>query len=53
MKDAYGVKMPRIGSTQGNAALFPLPPLDEQQRIVKRIEELFEWVDKLTKLLTA
>ena len=40
MKDAYGVKMPRLGSNQGNMSLFPLPPLKEQQRIVEKIEEL-------------
>lgn len=42
MRDAYGVKMPRIGSKQGNAALMPLPPLQEQHRIVARTNELFE-----------
>ncbi len=34
MSDAYGVKMPRLGSKQGNNALMPIPPLDEQHRIV-------------------
>ena len=34
MAGSYGVKMPRIGSEHGNAALFPLPPLQEQHRIV-------------------
>jgi type I restriction enzyme S subunit len=49
MKDAYGVKMPRLGSKQGNNALFPLPPLAEQQRIVAKIEELFEQIDQIKK----
>ena len=36
MAGAYGVKMPRIGSTRGNAALMPIPPFNEQRRIVER-----------------
>ena len=40
MSDAYGVKMPRLGSKQGNNALMPIPPLDEQHRIVNRIKQL-------------
>ena len=35
MAGAYGVKMPRIGSTRGNAALMPIPPFNEQRRIVE------------------
>ena len=30
----YGVKMPRLGTEDGRKALFPLPPLDEQKRII-------------------
>lgn len=40
MSDAYGVKMPRLGSKQGNNALFPIPPLREQSRIVSRIDSI-------------
>ena len=36
MAGAYGVKMPRIGSVRGNAALMPLPPYNEQKRIIKK-----------------
>ena len=38
--DSYGIKMPRLGSKKGNNALFPIPPLREQQRIVEKIEQL-------------
>ena len=30
----YGVKMPRLGTEDGRKALFPLPPLNEQMRII-------------------
>ena len=36
----YGIKMPRVGTDDMKQSLIPLPPLDEQKRIVKRIEEL-------------
>ena len=36
----YGVKMPRVGTNDMRSALIPLPPLYEQKRIVKRVEEL-------------
>ena len=39
MSDAYGVKMPRVGSTQGNAAFMPIPPINEQERIVSAVKE--------------
>ena len=30
----YGVKMPRLGTEDGRKALFPLPPMQEQARII-------------------
>ena len=36
----YGVKMPRVGTNDMRSALIPLPPSNEQKRIVKRVEEL-------------
>lgn len=46
---SYGVKMPRLGTKDANAAVLPLPPLPEQRRIVARIKELFEQIDNYTK----
>ena len=36
----YGIKMPRVGTDDMKQSLIPLPPLDEQKRIVQRVEEL-------------
>jgi type I restriction enzyme S subunit len=43
----YGVKMPRLGTTDGKNALFPLPPLKEQKRIVAVIESAFTLIDEI------
>jgi type I restriction enzyme S subunit len=43
----YGVKMPRLGTTDGEKALFPLPPLTEQHRIVSVIESAFAQIDEI------
>ncbi|SOC43935.1 restriction endonuclease subunit S [Salinicoccus kekensis] len=55
-KCSYGVKMPRLGTKDAKLALFPLPPLEEQNRIVEKIEELFikvEEYDILEKKITS
>ena len=44
-KDA--IKGKTLNSTSLNDLLIPLPPLAEQRRIVAKIEELFEKIDKL------
>ena len=44
MSDAYGVKMPRLGSKQGNAALMPIPPKAEQIRIVNEVDAIIPLV---------
>ena len=36
----YGVKMPRLGTSDAQKAVIPLPPLAEQARIVEKISEL-------------
>ena len=46
MSDAYGVKMPRLGSKQGNNGLMPIPPLAEQNRIVEFVNSLSPYIEK-------
>ena len=36
----YGVKMPRVGTDTMTSLLVPVPPINEQMRIVERINEL-------------
>ena len=44
---SFGVKMPRLGTEDGKKALFPLPPLAEQKRIVAAVEKLVPLCEKL------
>ena len=44
---SFGVKMPRLGTEDGKKALFPLPPLVEQKRIVAAIEKMLPLCEKL------
>ena len=43
----YGVKMPRLGTEDGRKALFPLPPLPEQQRIVDAVSSFIATLSNL------
>ena len=43
----YGVKMPRVGTETMTSLLVPIPPLNEQHRIVQRIEELLPLIKGL------
>ena len=49
MSDAYGVKMPRLGSKQGNKGLIPIPPIEEQRRIANFISSLDPFIEKYSK----
>lgn len=42
-----GMKMPRLGTNEGSMALIPLPPLNEQNRIVGKLEQLMQCCDQL------
>ena len=48
---SYGVKMPRLGTTDGKKAIFSLPPLSEQKRIVETIDFCFVQLNKISEAL--
>lgn len=48
-KISYGVKMPRLGTKDAKAALIPVPPVEEQARIVAKLEEAFSEIDRAEK----
>lgn len=43
----YGVKMPRVGTDTMVNLLIPLPPIEEQQRIVEHLDALLPLCDTL------
>ena len=47
----YGVKMPRLSTTDACNGLIPLPPLAEQQRIVDAIDKAFAKLDAIMESL--
>lgn len=48
-KISYGVKMPRLGTKDAKAALIPVPPIEEQVRIVAKLNEAFAEIDRAEK----
>ena len=45
----YGVKMPRLSTTDACNGVIPLPPLHEQYRIVKEIKRWFTLISMIEK----
>ena len=48
---SYGVKMPRLSTTDGKKAVFTVPPINEQHRIVSAIETAFTQLDTIAESL--
>lgn len=48
----YGVNMPRLGTSDGKNAPFRIPPIEEQNEIVERVEQLFAYADTIEIQLT-
>jgi type I restriction enzyme S subunit len=44
---SYGTKMPRLGTDDAKKSLHPIPPLEEQIRIVAEVEKLLELCDQI------
>ena len=51
-KCSYGVKMPRLGTADGKKAVIPIPPLNEQVRIVATIEQAFAQLNSIVNNLS-
>lgn len=43
---SYGVKMPRLGTKDAKAAAIPIPPIQEQNRIVAKLKNTLGLIDK-------
>lgn len=48
----YGVKMPRLGTSDARKAIVPVPPTMEQHRIVTVTKQLFAQIDALAVSLS-
>ena len=48
---SYGVKMPRLSTTDGKKAVFTVPPINEQLRIVETVETAFSQLDAIAESL--
>ena len=48
---SYGVKMPRLGTADGKKAVFPLPPIEEQKRIIQQVSIILTKLDIISNAL--
>ena len=47
----YGVKMPRLGTSDARNGTIPLPPLHEQKRIIQKLKEISVSLEILSNLI--
>lgn len=43
----YGINLPRLGTEDGRKAIFPLPPTEEQKRIVEKCDRLLSFCNQI------
>ena len=43
----YGVKMPRLSTTDARSSYIPIPPLNEQKRIVKAVKNWLQIIEEI------
>ena len=48
---SFGVKMPRLSTSDGKKAVMAIPPIKEQTRIVEAIEYAFSQLDSIVECL--
>ena len=46
----YGVKMPRLGTNDAIKSAIPIPPIEEQKRIVRHVNHCLESVEIISRL---
>lgn len=51
MEERKGIAQPGVNAQKLSNIIIPLPPLAEQERIVNRIESLFDKVDRVAELV--
>jgi len=48
----YGVKMPRLSTTDARKGIIPLPPINEQKRIIQKLNEISTSLECLSNSLS-
>lgn len=51
-KCCYGVKMPRLSTSDARKGIIPLPPIHEQKRIIQKLKEISMSLEILSNLIS-